>query len=112
MIYISVDRLPAIVSPGDNYPVTVIIKDYSGKGLVPESLKLMWRLSDEKEWRGVALMKSDFDDQYLASIDGGHLNSTIEYFIVAESKSGKKESMPRTAPKGLYKFMVSENLRE
>jgi hypothetical protein len=31
---------------------------------------------------------------------------TIEYFISAASKSGRKESQPRTAPQGTYQFMI------
>ena len=107
MIYISVDRLPALVAPGKEYPIRVIIKDYSGKGLVPESLKLNWRLKGETKWKDVFLKTTQIPDQYIAAIPGGYSN-LIEYFIEAESLSGKKETMPRTAPAGTYSFDIQK----
>ena len=43
MLYISVDRIPNYVQPEEKYTVTAIIKDYSRKGLISDSLKLSWR---------------------------------------------------------------------
>jgi hypothetical protein len=112
MLYMSVDRLPAFVPVTNKYVIKVIIKDYSHKGLKPESLKLKWRISGEKDWKEAPLNKGQIQDQYTGTIKGNHLNSTIEYFTSAESLAGKKETMPRTAPEGLYKFTPSENIRK
>lgn len=32
--------------------------------------------------------------------------TTVEYYIAAESKSGRKETQPRTAPAGMYQFRI------
>ncbi len=104
MIYISVDRLAAIVPGAENYPIVVIIKDYSQRGLILEKTKLVWRIKGQSSWNESPLVKSQLDDHFLGTIHGEHLNETIEYFITAQSLSGKTETMPRTAPQGLYEF--------
>lgn len=104
MIYMSVDRVPSLVPMDtEKIPVTVLLKDYSGKGFIPESLILSWRIKGEKEWKNETLVKSVLEDQYVVSLPGGNLKG-IEYYVAAESYSGRKETMPRTAPGGLYHF--------
>ncbi len=106
MLYMSVDHIPGYVQPASEYPVTVIIKDYSKKGLLNESLKLSWRMKGAPEWTEVPLVASGHPDIFNATIPGAKTGATVEYFISAKDKSGRSETMPRTAPGGLYMFTV------
>ncbi|MEO5906089.1 MAG: agmatine deiminase family protein [Saprospiraceae bacterium] len=112
MIYISVDRPSSVVAAAENYPIVAIIKDYSLQGLVIEKTKLMWRMKGKSSWNEIPLTKSQLDDHYLGTIQGEHLNHTIEYYITAQSLSGKTETMPRTAPQGLYEFKVEDRQKK
>jgi len=106
MLYLSVDRIPAYVQPATDYPVSVIVKDYSLKGLVGGSLKLSWKVKGSSTWNEIPLIASGRPDVYNASIPGAKTGVTVEYFISAKSKSGRSESMPRPAPAGVYVFSV------
>ncbi len=109
MIYLSVDRLPMIIESREAYEVKTIIKDYSGKGLIMESLKLLWRASEMNEWKEVRLTKGQLLDQYVGTIPSGRLSGSLQYYISAESQSGKKETMPRVAPGAYYEAKISIN---
>jgi len=106
MLYMSVDRIPSYVQPETEYPVSVIIKDYSRKGLINESLKLSWRMKGASVWNEVSLVPGGHTNLYNASIPGPKTGITIEYFVSVKDKSGRSESMPRTAPAGVYVFSV------
>ncbi len=105
MLYMSVDRIASYVQPENEYTVSVIIKDYSKKGLVNGSLKLSWRIKGTSVWNEIQLMPGH-TDLYHASIPGARTGITVEYFVSAKDKSGRSESMPRTAPEGVYVFSV------
>ena len=105
MLYMSVDRIPTYVQPENEYPVYVIIKDYSMKGLMNDNLKLSWRTKGSS-WNQIQLQPSGHTDIYKASIPGMATGTTVEYFISAKDKSGRSETMPRTAPEGVYVFSV------
>ncbi len=102
MLYINLKRLPVKVAPTDALTVYASIIDYSKKGLQPESSKLHWRLKGEKTWQETKLNTNDHEQHFLATIPAKGSNQTIEYYISAASKSGRKETMPRTAPAGFY----------
>ena len=106
MIYISVDRLMSESESMNKFPVRAIVKDYSVKGLIPSSLKLFWRTEGDHQWRDEPLVKADVEDHFIAYIPGKNFKA-IEYYIAAESNSGRKETMPRTAPAGVYHFQLA-----
>jgi len=102
MLYITVKRLPAKVSPSQPLTVYATIIDYSKKGLKDQSQKLHWRIKGEKDWK-VESLKMDGDNTHFnTTIPVEVSTKTIEYYISAASKSGKTETMPRTAPSGFY----------
>ena len=107
MIYMSVDRLPDTLLKAKNYPINVIIKDYSKGSLVPDGLLLDWHVVGDKNWKTVKLTPTDFKDQYSANIPGNMADVKIEYYVEAKSNWGTKAVMPRTAPKGFYTFTVN-----
>jgi agmatine deiminase len=107
MIYMSVNRIPAKVPKASSYVLDVIIKDYSKGSLVPESLKVIWRVKGKDEWKELKLTTSDIPDHYKASFPGGQAGVTIEYYVTAKSNWGTIPStMPRTAPEGYYTFRI------
>jgi agmatine/peptidylarginine deiminase len=106
MIYISVDRIAASVPKAKEYPVKVIIKDYSKGNLVPESLKVMYRVKGKVDWKESKLMPTGIPDQFKGEINGGQAGVTIEYYVAAHSNWGNTATMPRTAPKGFYQFKI------
>ncbi len=108
MLYISVDRIAKKVTEADGYSVLAKIVDYSGKGLVENELKLLWRLKGEDQWKEISLMENGENDEYSALIPQTESGTTVEYFVTAKSNSGKTETMPRTSPQGFYSFTVAQ----
>ena len=107
MIYMSVNRIPAKVPKASSYVLDVILKDYSKGNLVPETLKVIWRIKGKEEWKELKLATSDIPDHYKASFPGGQAGVTIEYYVTAKSNWGTTPStMPRTAPEGFYTFRI------
>jgi hypothetical protein len=102
MLYITVKRLPAKVAPNEPLTVYATIIDYSKKGLENQSQKLHWRIKGEQNWKEETLKPTDTDTHFAATMPTEASNKTIEYYISAASKSGKSETMPRTAPNGFY----------
>jgi agmatine deiminase len=102
MLYITVRRLPAKVATNEPLTVYVTMIDYSKKGLKPGSPKLHWRLTGKQKWNEVPLKTAENSTHFSASIPTKATHGTIEYYISAASTSGRRETMPRTAPAGFY----------
>ncbi len=107
MIYMSVDRLPAMVQKAKNYPVRVILKDYSKGSLIPESLLVRWRLKGDQEWKSSPLKPTGVPDQFEAILQGNFSGQTVEYYAEAKSNWGTAATMPAVAPSGFYTFKVN-----
>ena len=106
MLFITVKRINNEVEPKHNNIVYCTIRDYSNKGLYKEKDELVWRLAGQKGWDSVRLNQIENTTHYFAEIPFHEPGKTIEYFISAASKSGRKETQPRTAPQGTYRFMI------
>ena len=106
MIYISVNRIAANVPKAKEYPLDVILKDYSKGSLTPESLKVIWRIKGKEEWKELKLTPTDVPDHFKASFPGGQAGVTIEYYVTAHSNWGTTATMPVTAPAGFYSFKI------
>lgn len=102
MLYITVKRLPAKVAPNEPLTVYATIIDYSKKGWERKSPKLYWRIKGEQDWNSESLKTADNKMHFYATIPAKATHKTIEYYISAASKSGSRETMPRTAPAGFY----------
>jgi agmatine deiminase len=107
MIYLSVDRIPQLTPKAKSYIVNVIIKDYSKGSLVPEKLKLHWRIKGEPVWKEITLKPTGLPDQYQAVLQGNFAGVTVEYFAEARSNWGTQARMPITAPEVPYSFRVN-----
>ncbi len=102
MLFISVKKIPSIVISNGALTVYATIIDYSKKGLKPESQKLFWRMKGEQNWKTEALKSTEKNIHYFVTIPAKKSDFPIEYYISSSSKSGKTETMPRTAPFGFY----------
>jgi agmatine deiminase len=102
MLFITVKRLPAKVTLKEPLTVYVTIIDYSKKGLEPEYPKLFWRVKGAQNWTAESFKTADNSTHFWATIPAKASDTTIEYYVSAASKSGKRETMPRTAPDGFY----------
>lgn len=102
MLFMSAKRLPSKVATNEPLTVFVTIIDYSKKGLKPQSQKLHWRIKGEQNWQTEPLKSADNNTHFYATIPAKATHGIIEYYISAASKSGKTETMPRTAPSGFY----------
>ncbi|MFN8345097.1 MAG: agmatine deiminase family protein [Spirosomataceae bacterium] len=102
MLYISAKRLPLTVTSNEKLTLYATIIDYSKKGLESTSPKLHWRIQGEEHWNEKALNTTDNNTHFNAEIPTKINGKVIEYYISATSKSGRSETMPRTAPQGFY----------
>jgi agmatine deiminase len=106
MLYVSVKRIDPKISAGKPATVFVTVIDYSKKGLLPENLKLHWRLKGESNWNEKVLTPTNNNTHFYADVPFKDSGNQIEYYISASSKSGRNEAMPRTAPSGFYSFSI------
>jgi agmatine deiminase len=102
MLYITVKRLPAKVATNEPLTVYTTIIDYSKKGLEAQAQRLYWRVKGEQSWKEEPLKSAGNNTHFYATIPAKVTHQTIEYYISAASKSGRSETMPRTAPSGFY----------
>lgn len=105
MLYIAVRRLEEEEPANQVLDIHVNIVDYSKAGLIEGSLKLYYREAGGTEWNCQPLETTNDRELFLGSLMGKP-GDTIEYYVAAESKSGRKETMPRVAPKGTYKVHI------
>lgn len=102
MLFISVKRLSSKLAINAPLTVYATIIDYSKKGLVANSPTLYWRIKGEQYWKTESLKSADNDTHFHTTIPAKAPHKIIEYYISAASKSGNKETKPRTAPSGFY----------
>lgn len=106
MLFISVNRLKSTVDADQNHIVYATIIDYSKKGLVETKSELFWRITGDSSWKALALSPTENANHFFAEIPKQKSGTTVEYYISAQSKSGEKETRPKTAPSGTYMFSI------
>ncbi len=74
--------------------------------MVKENCNLFWRVARENEWKSVPLTQTENEQHFFTEIPFHKTGIAVEYYIAVESVSGKKETQPRTAPKGFYQFKI------
>jgi agmatine deiminase len=107
MLYMAHRRIDETVAPAEVYPIEVKIKDHSQAGLIRETLELSWRPTGENVWQVIPLEATADPETFVASIPGAVAGRGVEYFLSAADRSGRRESLPRTAPDGYYSFKVA-----
>jgi agmatine deiminase len=106
MLFISTKRIEKVVDSKHKNIVYTTIVDYSKKGLVESKAQLFWRVMGETSWRSAVLNPTENPSHFFYEIPYHEKGATVEYFIAAESKSGRKETQPRSAPAGMYQFRI------
>ncbi|MBK6351853.1 MAG: agmatine deiminase family protein [Saprospiraceae bacterium] len=106
MLFITTKRIDKIVDSKNRNIVYTTIIDYSKQGLVKDKNLLFWRTLGETNWRIAELNLTENPNHFFYEIPYHKSGSTVEYYISAESKSGRKETQPRAAPLGTYKFTI------
>jgi agmatine deiminase len=90
------------------FPIDVMIDDRSEAGLMEDSLCVYWRSSGGPTWNPVALTGTAGTDSFTAGIPWQPPGTIVEYYIAAADSSGRRETLPRTAPGGWYTFTVTD----
>ncbi len=93
--------------PAETYPIEVTIRDHSRAGLISEELLLFVRTTTEQAWRSIPLEPDADPAVFSGSIPGAAAGETLDYYLTAADSSGRRESLPRSAPAGYYSFSVS-----
>jgi agmatine/peptidylarginine deiminase len=109
MLYLAHRRMDALVAWASKFTLEVHIRDYSGAGLIDGQLHLAWRQQGNTEWRTERLHRTAEEHLYQGTIEGVQPGQTIEYYFEAASRSGRQETLPRTAPAGVYTFATASN---
>jgi hypothetical protein len=109
MLHMTHKRMDTRVRCADKQPIEVHIRDYSGAGLIEDRLQLVWRTGGSPKWSRARLEPAPQAHAFRATIEGLRPGQTVEYYLSAASRSGRQESLPKTAPKGCYTFTVEEN---
>lgn len=76
----------------------------SETGLVPDSLRLFWRVAGQQTWNVQILINEPGSDSLGAIIPGSIPGNTYEYYISASDYSGRTETHPPAAPAGFHTF--------
>jgi agmatine/peptidylarginine deiminase len=107
MLYLAHRRPDAVVAAAAKITLEVAVRDYSGAGLIDEQLRLVWRTPGTATWKSARLQPTTAEHRYQASIEGVPPGRTVEYYFEAASRSGRHETLPRTAPVGVYTFTIA-----
>lgn len=106
MLFISVRKVDKEVDHRDRSTVYATIIDYGNKGLAAGGSRIVWRISGAPDWHLAPLTAADDPAHFHYTFPALEKGTIIEYYIAAESLSGRKETRPRTAPAGTYHFRV------
>jgi hypothetical protein len=113
MLYLAHRRVDACVPWASRFTLNVHVRDYGGAGLLGDQLYVAWRGHGSPAWRKIRLQPAEqahgfratIDAHaFRATIDGVRPGQTVEYYFSAASRSGRRETLPRTAPQGYYTF--------
>ena len=99
-------RMDSTIKPAKSWPVEVTIQDFSKAGLIPEELQLHVRSHSDQKWQTIILSSTANPSLFQASIPGVKSGETVEYYLSAADRSGRRETLPRTAPADFYSFTV------
>jgi agmatine/peptidylarginine deiminase len=109
MLRMTHKRIDGHTPSARGYRVEAEIRDYSGEGLIEDRLRLRWRTAGDHKWAEVSLKPDGTANTFGATIEGVRAGQSVEYYLSAASRSGRKESLPRTAPRGFYSFKAEAN---
>lgn len=103
MLYVSVERAGSDTVREGQAIVYAQVVDYSCQGLT-SAPRLFWRLEGEDGWHGQDVSATPSPEQWEAALPQAGPGQAIQYYVCAESRSGRIEYAPRTAPQGFYTY--------
>ena len=106
MLRIAHRRMDDQVEPAESWPIEAMIQDFSKAGLISEELQLHVRSRSDQKWRTIILSSTTEPRIFQASIPGVSSGETVEYYLSAADRSGRRETLPRTAPDNSFSFSV------
>ncbi|RLD17978.1 MAG: hypothetical protein DRI69_11205 [Bacteroidetes bacterium] len=104
MIFISVKKILPEISLNQEATLHATVIDYSGAGLSINDIFLNWRVKGKTEWSMIKMNMDNNLNHWVASILQHENETVIEYYVEAQSNSGKTQRRPITAPEGYYTF--------
>lgn len=105
MLYIDHTPLQNGFPSNEGFSVQARIQDFSGTGLIPESIQVVWKV-DDGGWNSVQ-MDPLGNDRYHAFIPPAPSGSTVYYYIHAEDYSERSENHPFIGAPGAHSFDVT-----
>jgi agmatine deiminase len=109
MLYLAHAPLGPEAAAAKPHRVHARIRDYSRKGLVPGEIRVSFRRRGETGWRSVPLEPTEDPTLFRAVLPAAAPGATVEYYLSAASRSGRRESLPRSAPRGFYSFRTADS---
>lgn len=104
MIRIEHKPLIGTINSNQNYQISCKIIDYSQQGLLDSDLMLFWKTSSQTEWTSILLEETAIDS-FSASIPHQVSGTEVNYYLSAESISGKSTRNPIAAPDNFHSFL-------
>ncbi|MBN2035243.1 MAG: agmatine deiminase family protein [Chitinispirillaceae bacterium] len=93
-----------IADAGGGFPLKALVRAYSGKPLIHDSLFLYYRNERQDRFSRVGLNLIE-SDTFSATIPGLSDTSSISYFFHAEDESGRKENVPYIGAADPFRFV-------
>lgn len=106
MLRITHRRLDEEVPLAPEHTITAFIDDRSEAGLIADELRVYWRTPGAPDWNWELLTPNGEPDTYEATIPGQTPGATVDYYVAAADYSGRAETLPRSAPAGIFSFTV------
>lgn len=108
MIFISVKKILPEIHIDQEAILHATIIDYSSKDLSANEIFLNWRIKGGHEWNKASMSIDNNPNHWISTIPKHEKGTTIEYFVEANSISGKTQRKPINAPAGYYNFIFVE----
>jgi agmatine/peptidylarginine deiminase len=105
MLFVDHDPLQDMNYTPDDYLVSVKIVDNSGQGLIPDSLKVYYKI-DDGLWNSTLLNSTPTPDSFTGYIPSQPSGSIVSYYIKAADSSGRVETHPFIGAPGTHAFEI------
>ncbi|MFO7627255.1 MAG: agmatine deiminase family protein [Candidatus Fermentibacteraceae bacterium] len=109
MLLIQHRPLDSLLPYEPQFPVECLVRPYSGAALIPDETFLRYRVAGIDPWTTVPLVQIG-GDSLTGQIPSHPVGTVVEYYLSVSDLSGRTETLPRTAPGGVFSFTVDTGL--
>ena len=106
MLYVDHVPLPDNPSVIDDYRVEADITDFSGTGLIADSLLVYWETDSSPGFAPIVMTVDSRAGGYYAEIPAQSLGTVVSYYIHAADQSGRSESHPYIGRADAHSFEI------